>query len=79
MAQLGDVIIHRARVHHRVVAPDGIEQLFACDGFAAMIEVGLLEQSARALNRLYIEQFAARAEQNRTMALPKFLEVSLAN
>lgn len=42
-------------------------------------EVGLLEQSAMRLNRSYVEQFAARAEQNEVMATPKFLEVSLAN
>jgi len=42
-------------------------------------EVGLLEQSARALNRPYVEQFAARAEQNEKEVLPKVLKISLAN
>jgi len=42
-------------------------------------EVGLLEQSARALNRSYVEQFAARAEQSERITSPQFLEVSLAN
>ncbi|MDQ3712910.1 MAG: bifunctional diaminohydroxyphosphoribosylaminopyrimidine deaminase/5-amino-6-(5-phosphoribosylamino)uracil reductase RibD [Acidobacteriota bacterium] len=42
-------------------------------------EVGLLEQSARALNRSYIEQFATRAEQSGRIALPKTLEINLAN
>jgi diaminohydroxyphosphoribosylaminopyrimidine deaminase/5-amino-6-(5-phosphoribosylamino)uracil reductase len=41
-------------------------------------EVGLLEHSARSLNRSYIEQFT-RAEQNEKIALPKFLEISFAN
>jgi hypothetical protein len=43
------------------------------------VEVGLLEQSARALNRTYIEQFSARAVRNERTALPVTLEISLAN
>jgi len=42
-------------------------------------EVSLLEQSARRLNRSYVEQFAVGAEQNERIALPKVLEISLAN
>jgi diaminohydroxyphosphoribosylaminopyrimidine deaminase/5-amino-6-(5-phosphoribosylamino)uracil reductase len=44
-----------------------------------LAEVGLLENAARALNRSYFEQFAARAEQNERTTSPKFLEISLAN
>ncbi len=42
-------------------------------------EVGLLENAARALNRSYIEQLTARAKQNEKIALPEFLEISLAS
>lgn len=42
-------------------------------------EVGLLEKSARALNRSYLKQFSARAEQNERTALPKVLEIGMAN
>ncbi len=58
-----------------LVAGKGIE-ILRMNGILA--EVGLLEQSARRLNRSYIEQFT-RAEQNEKIALPKFLEISLAN
>ncbi len=59
-----------------LVAGKGIEVLRK-DGIQT--EVGLLEQSARALNRSYVEQFAASAEQIERIALPKVLEISLAN
>ncbi len=58
-----------------LVEGKGIE-ILRMNGILA--EVGLLEQSARALNRSYIEQFT-RAKQNEKIALPKFLEISLAN
>lgn len=59
-----------------LVAGKGIEILLM-NGIQA--EVGLLEQSARVLNRNYIEQFAARAEQNERIVPPKVLKISLAN
>ena len=59
-----------------LVEGKGIE-ILRLNGILA--EVGLLEQSAHALNRRYVEQFATAAEQNKIMALPKSLEISLAN
>ncbi len=59
-----------------LVAGRGVEVLRA-NGIK--VELGLLEQQARALNRRYIEQFAARAEQNERTVSPNILEISLAN
>jgi diaminohydroxyphosphoribosylaminopyrimidine deaminase/5-amino-6-(5-phosphoribosylamino)uracil reductase len=59
-----------------LVAGKGIE-ILRINGILA--EVGLLEQSASALNRSYFEQLAVRAEQTKIIATPNFLEVSLAN
>jgi len=59
-----------------LVEGKGIE-ILRMNGILA--EVGLLEHSARALNRSYIEQFAARVEQNEKKASPKILQISLAN
>ena len=51
-----------------LVEGKGIE-ILRINGILA--EVGLLEQSARALNRSYVEQFTARAEQSEGVTSPK--------
>lgn len=79
-----DVLV-KAGVRRVVAAMNDPNPLVAGRGVGVLrangieTEVGLLEQQARALNRRYIEQFAARAEHNEIIVPPKVLEISLAN